>query len=42
LEDVFDDIQKFSDKMFWEGGQKMNRKTGFKTIQKKNSKEVLS
>jgi hypothetical protein len=28
LEDVFDEIVKFSDKMFWKG-QKMKRKTGF-------------
>jgi hypothetical protein len=28
LEDVFDEIVKFSDKMSWEGGQKFNGKTG--------------
>jgi hypothetical protein len=29
LEDVFDEIVKFSDKISWEGGQKLKRKTGF-------------
>jgi hypothetical protein len=29
MEDVFDEIVKFSDQMSWKGGQKMNRKTSY-------------
>jgi hypothetical protein len=42
LEDVFDEIVKFSDKMSWEGGQKINRIDGFVQNKKKIKKKVVS